>query len=41
MTMFPLGDLDEEIYLEQPEGFKKNDKENIICYSKKRVYRLQ
>ena len=28
---FLHGDLDEEIFMEQPEGFKVKGKENIVC----------
>jgi len=28
---FSYGDLEEEIYMEQPEGFKAVGKENLVC----------
>ncbi|XP_055803207.1 uncharacterized protein LOC129872293 [Solanum dulcamara] len=34
-TIFLHGDLDEEIYMEQPEGFKVKGKENYVCKLKK------
>ena len=32
------GDLDEEIFMEQPKGFKVEGKENMVCKLKKKVY---
>lgn len=28
---FPHGDLDEKIYMKQPDGFKVRGKENLVC----------
>ena len=35
------GDLDEEIYMSQPTGFKTAGKENIVCKLKKSPYELK
>ncbi|GKC46671.1 retrovirus-related pol polyprotein from transposon TNT 1-94 [Tanacetum coccineum] len=35
------GDLEEEIYMDQPEGFKVNGKENMVCKLKKSSYGLK
>lgn len=35
---FLHGDLEEEIYMEQPKGFKVKDKENLVCQLKKSLY---
>ena len=32
---FLHGDLEEEIYMQQPEGFVKKGKENVMCRLKK------
>ena len=40
-TTFLYGDLDEEIYMEQPEGFSVKGKEEIVCKLKKNLYRLK
>ena len=37
-TMFLHGDLKEEIYMEQPEGFVKKGKENLVCRLKRSLY---
>ncbi|CAL8081539.1 unnamed protein product [Prunus armeniaca] len=34
-TAFLHGDLEEEIYMEQPEGFKVKGKEDLVCRLKK------
>ena len=31
-TVFLNGDLEEEIYMQQPEGFIKKGKENLVCW---------
>lgn len=40
MTFFH-GDLDEEIYMEQPEGFKVSSEENLVCCLTKSLYGLK
>ena len=40
-TAFLHGDLHEEIYMEQPEGFKVSEKENLVCKLKKSLYGLK
>ena len=40
-TAFLNGDLDEEIYMEQPEGFIEKGKESWACKLKKSIYGLK
>ena len=40
-TAFLHGDLEEEIYMEQLEGFMVADKENKVCRMKKILYGLK
>lgn len=40
-TAFLHSDLEEEIYMEQPEGFKVDGKENFVCKLKKSLYGLK
>ncbi|KAL5733208.1 hypothetical protein ACOSQ2_032900 [Xanthoceras sorbifolium] len=40
-TAFLHGDLEEEIYMRQPEGFKEAGKENLVCRLKKNLYGLK
>jgi len=40
-TAFLHGDLEEEIYMEQPEGFEVAGKENLACRLKKSLYGLK
>jgi hypothetical protein len=40
-TAFLYGELDEEIYMEQPEGFAKRGQENQVCKLKKAIYGLK
>ncbi|RVX03577.1 Retrovirus-related Pol polyprotein from transposon TNT 1-94 [Vitis vinifera] len=39
-TTFLHDDLDEEIYMEQPEGFTIKGKEHLVCQLKKNLYDL-
>ena len=40
-TAYLYGDLDEEIYMEQPEGFKLPGKENKVWRLRKTLYGLK
>ena len=40
-TAFLHGDLEEEIYMEQPEGFKARGKEDLVCRLRKSLYGLK
>ena len=40
-TAFLHGDLEEEIYMEQPEDFKKKGKEDFVCKLNKNLYGLK
>ena len=40
-TVFLHGDLDEEIYMDQPEGFLEERKRNMVCKLKKNLYGLK
>lgn len=40
-TTFLHGDLEKEIYMEQPQGFKVKGKENLVCRLKKSLYGLK
>jgi hypothetical protein len=40
-TSFFHGDLDEEIYMQQPQGYEVKGKENLVCGLNKRLYGLK
>ena len=40
-SAFLIGDLSEEVYMLQPEGFKANGKENMVCRLKRSIYGLK
>ena len=40
-TIFLHGDLEKEIYMEQPEGFTIKSKEHLVCRLKKSLYGLK
>ena len=40
-TAFLNGDLDEDVYMKQPEGFKPEGQEQLVCKLKKSIYGLK
>lgn len=40
-TTFLIGELKEEVYIEQPEGFVAHNKEIYVCRLKRMLYRLK
>ena len=41
VTAFLAGDLEEEIYMEQPEGFEVETDEDLVCLLRKGLYGLK
>ena len=39
-STFLNGELEEEVYIEQPKGFLLSDKEDYVCRLKKALYGL-
>ena len=37
-TTFLNGDLEEEVYMKQPEGFSYSNGEHLVCKLKKSIY---
>jgi hypothetical protein len=40
-STFLNGELEEEVYIEQPEGFLLLEREDYVCRLKKALYRLK
>ena len=40
-TTFLHGDLEEEIYIQHPQGYEVKGKDNLVCRLKKRLYGLK
>ena len=40
-TAFLHGDLDQEIFMHQPDGFKEKGKEHLVCRLQKALYGLK
>jgi len=40
-TTFLNGTIDEEVYIEQPEGFEVNSRDSHVCRLKKALYGLK
>jgi len=41
VTAFLAGDLEEEIYMEQPKGFEVETDEDLVCLLRKSLYGLK
>lgn len=40
-TVFLNGDLNEEVYMQQPKGFVTSDNEHLVCKLRKSIYHLK
>ena len=40
-TAFLNGNLEEDIYMQQPEGFVADRKDSLVCKLQKSIYRLK
>jgi Reverse transcriptase (RNA-dependent DNA polymerase) len=40
-TAFLHGDLEEKLYMEQPEGFEKKGQERLVCKLRRSLYDLK
>ena len=40
-TTFLHGDLEEETYMQKPQGYEVKGKDNLVCRLKKRLYGLK
>jgi len=40
-TSFPNGDLEKDVYMDQPVGFIKEGKDHMVCKLKRSLYGLK